>query len=85
MNVHEYVSMEIMAAHNIDTPASKMAETPAEAEKACAEIMGGNCELFRLLRIYFFCSMSMRVMEYNESERKRDSERGREGEKDRSL
>lgn len=44
LNVHEYVSMEIMAAHDIDIPASKMAETPEDAEKACAEIMGGNCE-----------------------------------------
>lgn len=36
--------MEIMAAHDIDIPASKMAETPEDAEKACAEIMGGDCE-----------------------------------------
>ncbi|CAB1098404.1 unnamed protein product [Ectocarpus sp. CCAP 1310/34] len=42
LNVHEYVSMQIMAEHDIDIPASKMAETPEDAEKACAEIMGGN-------------------------------------------
>lgn len=40
--MHEYVSMQIMAEHDIDIPASKMAETPEDAEKACAEIMGGN-------------------------------------------
>lgn len=44
LNVHEYVSMEIMAAHDIDVPASKMAETPEDAEKACADIMGGDGE-----------------------------------------
>lgn len=44
LNVHEYVSMEIMAEHDIDIPASKMAETPEDAEEACAEIMDGDCE-----------------------------------------
>ncbi|CAM9240095.1 unnamed protein product, partial [Sphacelaria rigidula] len=42
LNVHEYASMKIMAEHNIDTPASVMAETPADAEKACADIMCGD-------------------------------------------
>ncbi|CAN0429456.1 unnamed protein product, partial [Hapterophycus canaliculatus] len=42
LNVHEYVSMEIMAEHDIDIPACKMAETPADAEEACAEIMNGD-------------------------------------------
>lgn len=44
LNVHEYVSMQIMAEHDIDIPVSKMAETPEEAEKACADIMGGDGE-----------------------------------------
>lgn len=44
LNVHEYVSMQIMAEHKIDTPTTKMAETPEDAEKACAAIMGGDCE-----------------------------------------
>ena len=34
--------MQIMAEHDIDIPVSKMAETPEEAEKACADIMGGD-------------------------------------------
>ena len=44
LNVHEYVSMQIMAEHDIDIPVSKMAETPEEAEKACADIMNGDCK-----------------------------------------
>lgn len=49
--------MEIMAAHDIDIPASKMAETPAEAEKACAEIMGGDCEFSRAAIIGTSCGV----------------------------
>lgn len=44
LNVHEYVSMKLMAEHDIDIPASVMAETPEDAEKACAEIMGTEGE-----------------------------------------
>lgn len=44
LNVHEYVSLQIMADHDIDVPASKMAETPEDAEKACSEIMNGDGE-----------------------------------------
>lgn len=47
LNVHEYVSMKIMADHNIDIPVSKMAETPDAAEEACKEIMGGDGEGIR--------------------------------------
>jgi hypothetical protein len=32
LNVHEYISMEIMNAHHIKTPACYVAETPEEAE-----------------------------------------------------
>ena len=32
LNVHEYISMEVMNAHHIATPACFVAETPEEAE-----------------------------------------------------
>lgn len=60
LNVHEYVSMQMMEQHDIDHPASKMAETPEGAEKACAEIMGGDRELHLLgprTRLAVFCSL----------------------------
>lgn len=44
LNVHEYVAMKLMADHNIDIPVSIMADTPEDAEKACAEIMGDGGE-----------------------------------------
>ena len=34
LNVHEYISMEIMQSHGIQTPACKVASTPEEAEDA---------------------------------------------------
>lgn len=36
--------MKLMADHDIDIPASVMAETAEDAEKACAEIMGTGGE-----------------------------------------
>lgn len=33
LNVHEYVSMELMQAHGIKTPACSVASTPEEAEQ----------------------------------------------------
>ncbi|CAM9531926.1 unnamed protein product, partial [Chrysoparadoxa australica] len=42
LNVHEYVAMDLMAQHNILTPASKMAETAADAAKICKEMMGDD-------------------------------------------
>ena len=32
LNVHEYISMELMQSHGITTPESHVAETPEEAE-----------------------------------------------------
>lgn len=38
LNVHEYISMEIMQSHGIATPNCKVASTPEEAEEAFLSI-----------------------------------------------
>lgn len=68
LNVHEYVSMKIMADHNIDIPASKMAETPEAAEEACKEIMGGDGEATHVRmcsRAFIFCFFLRRLMAFS--------------------
>ena len=44
LNVHEYISMELMANHHIATPEGYVASTPEEAENLyCHGINGRTC------------------------------------------
>ena len=39
LNVHEYISMELMQSHGIATPASHVAQTPDEAENIFMNVL----------------------------------------------
>lgn len=39
LNIHEHVSMELMAAHRVRVPAGQVATTPEEAENIYANIL----------------------------------------------
>ena len=42
LNVHEYVSMEVMRSFNIPVPKGGMAEKPEDAVKVYKNIIGSN-------------------------------------------
>ena len=52
LNVHEYVSMEIMQSHGIQTPACKVASTPEEAEDLYLNVL--NTRTFFYIYIYIY-------------------------------
>jgi acyl-CoA synthetase (NDP forming) len=53
LNVHEYISMELMASHGIKTPECYVAETSQEVEHIFATSFHQKCTLWDLNE--FFC------------------------------
>lgn len=42
LNIHEYLSMDVMRKYGVPVPRGKVASTPEEAEKAYLELGGGG-------------------------------------------
>ena len=56
LNVHEYISMELMQSHGIATPISHVAETPEEAENIFRNIMNKRKYCLMLFVASFPCT-----------------------------
>jgi hypothetical protein len=52
LNVHEYVSMSLMAEYNVPVPRSAVATTAEEAEQAFTSKLSGGGELRRLVVMF---------------------------------